>query len=196
MIATPTITPVYLPEENINGIDQVIDRIKFDTAMNTGSLTHIETNADILAFVDCLVGEALVPDFFWVNSERLLYTALIALLRDWFPKSDYSMDGLVYLLELMLSKPSPLDCPVGNFIFHQIETGMRVVILDDLTWEYQPSLFKHNKSGIRPADAGGLHPDHEDAFALRNWNQVKAVVAGETRNSVALSSLVRINNKS
>lgn len=103
--------------------------IDFERSQHYNPLAYVKTDADILSFVNCFIMNTSDPkksggDAFWENSERLLYTALIALLRDWFPKKDYSIDGLLTLLSMAEAREndedfeSPLD-----LIFKEIETG-------------------------------------------------------------------------
>ena len=103
--------------------------IDFTKSQHYNPLAYVKTDADILSFVNCFIMNTTDPkksggDAFWENSERLLYTALIALLRDWFPKKDYSIDGLLTLLSLAEASEndekfeSPLD-----MLFKEIETG-------------------------------------------------------------------------
>lgn len=108
---------------------KVFNTIEFNKSMPYNPLKYVKTDADILSFVNCLISNTNGDkqsggDPFWENSERLLYTALIALLRDWFPPEDYSLDGLLTLLSMAEAKEndenfkSPLD-----MIFDEIETG-------------------------------------------------------------------------
>lgn len=108
---------------------KVFNTIEFNKSMHYNPLKYVKTDADILSFVNCLISNTNGDkqsggDPFWENSERLLYTALIALLRDWFPPEDYSLDGLLTLLSMAEAKEndenfkSPLD-----MIFDEIETG-------------------------------------------------------------------------
>ena len=154
-------------------------------------------------------------DPFWENSERLLYTALIALLRDWFPPEDYSLDGLLTLLSMAEAKEndenfkSPLD-----MIFDEIETGKvyernpfyqgpstsssyadaesdRMAISENTTDEFtwQSSLMERNNDGLSPAREGGLTSDQD--FALANYKMFK-VAAGKTLKSIIISCNVRM----
>lgn len=103
--------------------------IDFSKSQHYNPLAYVKTDADILSFVNCFIMNTNDPkksggDAFWENSERLLYTSLIALLRDWFPKKDYSLDGLLTLLGMAQASEndenfkSPLD-----LVFEEIETG-------------------------------------------------------------------------
>lgn len=118
----------YLLAEN--GYDiKCFDLVKKHKSMHYNPLKYVKTDDEILTFVNCLILNTTDPnkgnggDAFWENSEKLLYTALIALLRDWFP-NQYSLDGLLTLLGMAQASEndenfkSPLD-----LIFDEIETG-------------------------------------------------------------------------
>lgn len=103
--------------------------VDFSKSQHYNPLAYVKTDAEILSFVNCFIMNTNDPtktggESFWEDSERLLYTALIALLRDWFPKKDYSLDGLLTLFSLAKasendeSYESPLD-----MLFKEIETG-------------------------------------------------------------------------
>lgn len=119
----------YLLAEN--GYDiKCFDMVKKHKSMHYNPLKYVKTDDEILTFVNCLILNTTDPtkgnggDAFWENSEKLLYTALIALLRDWFP-NQYSLDGLLTLLGMAQASEtdenyqSPLD-----LVFEEIETGM------------------------------------------------------------------------
>jgi type IV secretion system protein VirD4 len=106
---------------------------QFFKSMHYNPLRYVRTDADILKFVRFLVkntkggdGKGGASDPFWEDSECLLYTALIAYLRDWCDPSDYSLDGLLHLLSYAKAKDededwkSPLD-----YIFEEIRLGRR-----------------------------------------------------------------------
>lgn len=160
---------------------KVFNTIEFNKSMHYNPLKYVKTDADILSFVNCLISNTNGDkqsggDPFWENSERLLYTALIALLRDWFPPEDYSLDGLLTLLSMAEAKEndenfkSPLD-----MIFDEIETGKvyernpfyqgpstsssyadaesdRMAISENTTDEFtwQSSLMERNNDGLSP----------------------------------------------
>ena len=76
-----------------------------DLAMHYNPLKYVKTDTDILSFVNCFIMNTNPEgkssgDPFWENAEKMLYTALIALLRDWFPAKDYNMSSLLTLLSL------------------------------------------------------------------------------------------------
>ena len=166
----------------------------FTESMHYNPLKYVRTDTDILSFVDCLVmstnGGGKAGDPLWENSERLLYTSLIALLRDWFPPEDYNLPGLLTLLSMAETREddenfkSPLD-----LLFLQIEEGKRVVDDSSITVSWESSNFKRNYDGVRPADCGGLSSDED--FALMNYKNFK-VAAGMALKSVIISCNVRL----
>lgn len=193
--------------------------INFDQSMHWNPLKYVQTDADILSFVNCLIantsGDGASGDPFWENAERLLYTALIALLRDWFPKEDYSLSGLLTLLSMAEAREedesfkSPLD-----LLFLQIEEGRKyserkgktpqpfndedpyaverergLAVKAATEWSWEPSRFKRNSDGVEPSESGGLTSD--DDFALDNYNAFK-VAAGKTLKSIIISCNVRV----
>ena len=166
----------YLFEDNGYRIKS-FNTINLDESMHYNPLKYVRTDTDILSFVNCYImntnGDGKASDPFWENSEKMLYTALIALLRDWFPPEDYNLSGLLTLLSLAEAREddenfkSPLD-----LLFLQIEDGKRYVpsasptsapsastkptgLTRDLAaspdgqsgggWSWEPSLFKKTK---------------------------------------------------
>ena len=190
--------------------------INLDESMRYNPLRYVKTDTDILSFVNCFImntnGEGKASDPFWENSEKMLYTALIALLRDWFPPEDYNLSSLLTLLSLAEAREndenyrSPLD-----LLFLQIEDGKRyipngsaaptvsaafglsrgfgVATAPDSEWAWEPSLFERNFDGVKPAERGGLSPDED--FALMNYKNFK-VAAGKTLKSIIISCNVRL----
>lgn len=184
--------------------------INFSESMHYNPLKYVRTDTDILSFVNCYIlntnGEGKPGDPFWENAEKMLYTALIALLRDWFPAEDYNLGGLLTLLSLAEAREenedylSPLD-----LIFKEIETGKRYVKAEGQQnevsvlsrsvgsksgngWEWQDSPYCR-RDGVRPAQTGGLSPDQD--FALMNYKNFK-VAAGKTLKSIIISCNVRL----
>lgn len=176
--------------------------INLDESMHYNPLKYVKSDTDILSFVNCYImntnGEGKAGDPFWENSERMLYTALIALLRDWFPPEDYNLPSLLTLLSMAEAREndenykSPLD-----LLFLQIEEGKRYIETgnggfspsvpsglsrgfstggDNGAWSWQPSKLKRNSDGVMPAKCGGLSPDED--FALMNYKNFK-VAAGD-----------------
>ncbi len=192
--------------------------INLDESMHYNPLKYVKTDTDILSFVNCYImntnGDGKAGDPFWENSEKMLYTALIAFLRDWMPPEDYNLSGLLTLLSLAEAREndenyeSPLD-----LLFKQIETGKRFIETgaaaaqnptngtgglsrgfagsgsNQSGWSWEPSLFYRNSDGVRPADCGGLTPDED--FALMNYKNFK-VAAGKTLKSIIISCNVRL----
>lgn len=189
--------------------------ISFDESMHYNPLKYVRTDTDILSFVNCFIantnGDGKASDPFWENAERMLYTALIALLRDWFPEEDYNLPSLLTLLSMAEAREndenykSPLD-----LLFLQIEEGKRYVegkVVgaapsapsglsrsfgsggDTGGWSWVPSKFCRNSDGVRPADCGGLSADQD--FALLNYKNFK-VAAGKTLKSIIISCNVRL----
>lgn len=188
--------------------------INLDESMHYNPLKYVKTDTDILSFVNCYImntsGDGKAGDPFWENSERMLYTALIALLRDWFPPEDYNLPSLLTLLSMAEAREndesfkSPLD-----LLFLQIEEGKRYIetdrgaaspspsglsrsfgtVSDSGAWSWQPSKLKRNSDGVMPAKKGGLSPDED--FALMNYRNFK-VAAGKTLKSIIISCNVRL----
>lgn len=191
---------------------KVFNTIQFDRSLHYNPLRYVKTDADILSFVNCFIKNTnddnkTGGDAFWENSERLLYTALIAFLRDYFPPEDYSLSGLLTLLSLAEAKEddenfeSPLD-----LLFKEIETGKcikkinstsstsassgrSVAVKSSSAYKEYPSTFKRNSDGKRPADCGGFSPDED--FALKNYHDFKTA-AGKTLKSILISCNVRL----
>lgn len=179
-------------------------------------LRYVKTDSDILSFVNCLIantnGEGKSSDPFWENSERLLYTALIAFLRDWFPPEEYTIPNLIYLLTLAKVEEdnenfqSPLD-----LLFKQIETGRSYKpktssveeeqqIYDEWNrglrssetiaeWAWEPSRFVRQTDGYCPYTEGGLSPSED--YALLHYHNFKQA-AGKTLKSIIISCNVRL----
>ena len=192
--------------------------INLDESMHYNPLKYVKTDTDILSFVNCYImntnGDGKAGDPFWENSEKMLYTSLIALLRDWFPPEDYSLSSLLTLLSMAEAREndenfkSPLD-----LLFLQIEEGKRYIpneggapapsmgisglsrnfgtgnATGDSDWSWEPTNLKRNSDGVRPADCGGLSPDED--FALMNYKNFK-VAAGKTLKSIIISCNVRL----
>lgn len=188
--------------------------INLDESMHYNPLKYVKSDTDILSFVNCYImntnGDGKAGDPFWPNSERMLYTALIALLRDWFPPEDYNLPSLLTLLSMAEAREndenykSPLD-----LLFLQIEEGKRYVDSGGAgasapsglsrgfgtggeqggSWSWQPSKLKRNSDGVEPAKCGGLSPDED--FALMNYKNFK-VAAGKTLKSIIISCNVRL----
>lgn len=208
----------HLFEDNAYKIKS-FNTIEFWKSMHYNPLAYVRTDAEILSFVNCLIMNTNDPqktggDAFWENCEKLLYTSLIALLRDWFDPRDYNLDGLLTLLAMADAKEedenfeSPLD-----LIFKEIETGevrtrnplhqasaptaaptafkrkVNTTVSSNEEFITAPSQMVRNSDGFRPGFNGGTNPNAD--FALGNYKNFK-VAAGKTLKSILISCNVRL----
>ena len=190
--------------------------INLDESMHYNPLKYVKTDTDILSFVNCFIMNTNPEgkssgDPFWENAEKMLYTALIALLRDWFPSKDYNMSSLLTLLSLAEARENDENFKSAlDLMFLQIEEGKKYKQNDgsspdtagnaglsrsfgtkqaDNGWSWVPSKFKRNSDGVKPADCGGLSADED--FALMNYKNFK-VAAGKTLKSILISCGARL----
>ena len=190
--------------------------INLDESMRYNPLKYVKTDTDILSFVNCFIMNTNPEgkssgDPFWENAEKMLYTALIALLRDWFPAKDYNMSSLLTLLSLAEARENDENFKSAlDLMFLQIEEGKKYKQNDgsspdaagnaglsrsfgtkqaDNGWSWVPSKFKRNSDGVKPADCGGLSADED--FALMNYKNFK-VAAGKTLKSILISCGARL----
>ena len=190
--------------------------INLDESMHYNPLKYVKTDTDILSFVNCFIMNTNPEgkssgDPFWENAEKMLYTALIALLRDWFPAKDYNMSSLLTLLSLAEARENDENFKSAlDLMFLQIEKGKKYMQNDgsspdaagnaglsrsfgtkqaDNGWSWVPSKFKRNSDGVKPADCGGLSADED--FALMNYKNFK-VAAGKTLKSILISCGARL----
>lgn len=191
--------------------------INLDESMHYNPLKYVKTDTDILSFVNCFIMNTNPEgkssgDPFWENAEKMLYTALIALLRDWFPEKDYNMSSLLTLLSLAEARENDENFKSAlDLMFLQIEEGKKYMPggngvssgtangglsrnfgaqgQTDTGWSWVPSKFKRNSDGKKPADCGGLSADED--FALMNYKNFK-VAAGKTLKSILISCNVRL----
>lgn len=128
-------------------------------------------------------GDGKAGDPFWENSERMLYTALIALLRDWFPPEDYNLPGLLTLLSMAEAREndenykSPLD-----LLFLQIEEGRRYMPNGGGEGAQQPTA---SRAASPPAGTAGRgHGSRRTSSATRTArNRASAAASRPTRTS-------------
>lgn len=105
--------------------------INLDESMHYNPLKYVKTDTDILSFVNCFIMNTNPEgkssgDPFWENAEKMLYTALIALLRDWFPAKDYNMSSLLTLLSLAEARENDENFKSAlDLMFLQIEEGKK-----------------------------------------------------------------------
>lgn len=176
---------------------KTFDTINFESSLHYNPIGYIECEADILRFVECLIGNTKgddehTGDPFWENAEKLLYTALISYLLNHCPEEDRNVPGLLALLALADAREddesylSPLD-----MLFNELETGERLM-KKPCPKEYDPSsrTFDNGESGYEWVKvASPIRP--EDDFALASYKQFK-VAAGKTLKSIMISCNVRM----
>ena len=194
---------------------KIFNSINFKKSHHYNPFAYIHSEKDILKLVTTLIantkGDGKSGDDFWQKAEPLLYTALIALLRDWFPAKDYNMSSLLTLLSLAEARENDENFKSAlDLMFLQIEEGKKYKQNDgsspdaagnaglsrsfgtkqaDNGWSWVPSKFKRNSDGVKPADCGGLSADED--FALMNYKNFK-VAAGKTLKSILISCNVRL----
>ncbi|MFR3054020.1 MAG: VirD4-like conjugal transfer protein, CD1115 family [Eggerthella lenta] len=107
--------------------------VRMSASAGVNPFSLIRDEVGIIEFAECFIANTTgdkdhVGDQFWVQAERLLYTALIGYLMFYCPSEDRNFGGLVTLLSLAQAREddddytSPLD-----LLFREIETGMRLV---------------------------------------------------------------------
>ena len=192
-----TLLPVVGPALEREGYSiRTFNTVDFSLSMRYNPLRYVGSQKDILEIVECLIvnttpkGRA-AGDPFWENSERLLYTALIAYLVYHCPESDRTLPGLMTLLSLAEAREedegfmSPLDV-----LFRELETGTRCV-------------RRAGSGGARGREVSGsaasvswnevadpLTPEQD--FALSRYRAFK-VAAGKTLKSIIISCNARLS---
>lgn len=84
---------------------RTFDTTDFSRSMHYNPLSYVKDQADILVFVECLIKNTTPDDRkgsdpFWENSERLLYTALVAYLVYHARPEERDLNSLMLLLSL------------------------------------------------------------------------------------------------
>jgi type IV secretion system protein VirD4 len=111
--------------------------INFEESDKYNPLKYVRSDADILSFVNCLIkntnGDGKGSDDpFWENSERLFYTANIALLRDWFGPADYNLSGLIKLLSMAEARDDDENFESAlDLLYKQLRTGYKSCPMKD-----------------------------------------------------------------
>lgn len=194
---------------------KVFNTIEWDKSLHYNPLYYVKTDAEIESFVNCLCmnltdKDAKGGDPFWSDGEKLLYSACLRLLRDWFDDADYTLAGLLYLLDLAKVKEEDEDYQSAlDLMFKQVETGFcytpcgdpqqRKATYDEAArglrpgqpcgaWEWKPSPLVHKRTGIRPADVGGCPNDG----AVRVYRKFKQG-AGKTMKSFLITCGTHLN---
>ena len=140
--------------------------VRMSASAGVNPFSLIRDEAGIIEFAECFIANTTgdkdhVGDQFWVQAERLLYTALIGYLMFYCPPEDRNFGGLVTLLSLAQAREddddytSPLD-----LLFREVETGMRLV-----------------ETGGAPAGDGARKPGR--AFGRRASSGFRWVQVGE-----------------
>lgn len=173
-----------------------------DACCECDLLAWAESDEDILAFADGLASDILETekDSGVAESARCLLIACTALLRDWFPRKDFTPCGMTTTLAMALmqgkydtsvnfsSRESPLD-----LVFLQIEQGVKYTQDLEGQWGWRKSKFVRNFDGTRPADSGGLPlgKDIASAFYAR-WRQSAEPKVLERSIYSCISSVARL----
>ena len=174
------------------------DTTDFSRSYHYNPLKYVKTQADILSIVNCLIDnttgdEQHANDPFWENSERLLYTALIAYLIDHCPEKDRTLNGLLLLLSLAEAREadegymSPLDV-----LFEELETGKRMVCNtenDGPNGQRGRGFDEETNSVLWVQVEEPVSPN--DDFALSNYKAFKTA-SGKTLKSIIISCNVRL----
>lgn len=189
-----------------------VNCVDFSKSLCINPLQYVRSDADILSFVNCLIRNTTPDkssggDPFWENSEKLLYTSLIALLRDWFPPSDYTLPNVLFLLSLASASEEDENAKSSlDYIFDQLETGkrymskqeqqqrehddnIREIRAEDPQANYVPSDMRSNKTGRCVGDTEGVDPNED--LALFYYKEFKKA-AGKTLKSILISCAVRL----
>ena len=202
-----------------------LNTINLSESMHYNPLAYVKTDTDILSFVNCFImntnGDGKASDPFWENSEKLLYTALIAFLRDWYPKEHYNLPKLLDLLAMakVSEKDENFKSPL-DLLFEQIETGKKykrvsgsaaAAQADEALKGFASSRVPKNaKVNAKAAKTGWMYVSSKfkrnfdgvrpakcgglkptQDFALLNYHQFK-IAAGKTLKSIIISCNVRL----
>ena len=176
---------------------KTFDTVDFSRSMHFNPIAYIKDEAGLLRFVECLIRNTTAEgksatDPFWVNAEKLLYTALVTYLLDHCPEEDRNIPGLLSLLALADAREddegylSPLD-----MLFKELETGRRLMkVSEGSTFDPSSRAFTTDAGDwawVKVAEP--VRP--EDDFALSSYKQFK-VAAGKTLKSIMISCNVRM----
>lgn len=177
---------------------KTFDTVCFARSNHYNPLAYVQTEADILTFVECLIKNTSpegkgATDPFWENAERLLYTSLVSYLLEHCPKQDQNIPGLLTLLGLAEAREesetfkSPLD-----ILFDELETGKRFVRrgVDAVPFDIESRAFENGEIPFAWEDSGNpITPEND--FALSNYKAFKSA-AGKTLKSIIISCNVRL----
>ena len=173
-----------------------------DACCECNLLAWVKTDEDILAFADKIADDILETekDSHVAESARCLLIACTALLRDWFPRKDFTPCGMITTLSMALkqdkydtavnfsSRESPLD-----LMFLQIEQGVKYTQDLEGQWGWRKSKFVRNFDGARPADSGGMSLGNDIASAFyARWRQSAEPKVLEQSIYSCISSVARL----
>ena len=130
-----------------------------DRSLVYNPLHYVKTDLEVQSFAGLLISMTTPPksssgDPFWEKSEKMLYMALIAFMRDYLPEEDYHIGSLLKLLSMAKVQESnenyqsPLD-----LLFEEIATGTRRV-------ERKP------RAGAKVAKSKPTDPDEADEIPV------------------------------
>ena len=175
--------------------------VRMSESAGVNPFSLIRDEVGIIEFAECFIANTTgdkdhVGDQFWVQAERLLYTALIGYLMFYCPPEDRNFGGLVTLLSLAQAREddddytSPLD-----LLFREIETGMRLVETDgapsgDGAGKPGRAFGRQTSSGFRWVQVGepvGV----DDDFVLWCYKAFKDA-AGKTMKGILISCNTRL----
>lgn len=164
--------------------------INLDESMHYNPLKYVKTDTDILSFVNCFIMNTNPEgkssgDPFWENAEKMLYTALIALLRDWFPAKDYNMSSLLTLDQLR-------DMGV-----YAIRESLADEILNDLSYDEDYAPTDDAKDTIMGAVSAAFEERYGEDFAevATDFGQDIDDIAGRANPYVLSVDTVRAVNE-
>lgn len=201
------------------GIEPVqLDLVDLDRSVKWNPLAAIETHAQVDTFVECLIRNTNngreSNDPIWDNGERLLYQAILYLLLDWYPRSQFTLRSFFKFTSYLRveeeggrSRPCPVD-----LIFRQIETGIKVVPSGAAAGAQSGARQVHTSDGRRKVPTRMRRRDGKDPsaarlrrgamrrglsvtedMALRKWRQFRSG-AGKTLRSFVISSHARMTS--
>lgn len=192
-------------------VDEGYEVSSFNTFMPDRSLVYnpleyVRTDLEIQSFCEMLVNmrkkdPKVKGDPFWDESAKILFTALIAFLRDYMGRDDYTIAGLLRLFAMakVMEDREDYESPLDK-AFLQIETGYiskpapqaasagpRAIAAEGFV--RVPSKLRR-RDGVRPYHhvkpdgSRGLSPTED--FALENYKAFKQA-AGKTLKSILIT---------
>lgn len=167
-------------------IDRIKNIFKRETKCSCSNCSRISDNPldaisndfELLEMADRIALKiGVYKDKSTAESARRLFIACVAFLRDWFPKSDFSICGVERLLALALNQVKYesyvdfyfVDTPL-DLLFRELETGKHYNTNSDGEIYESESTFIRKYDGLKPADIGGLKPRIDTALSFyQSW---------------------------